>query len=220
MEKQGSRRAPFKANKTVVPCNIKLHPIVKKMRSRRHARFPATWWRGRAVTVAAKPRAPVRRRRPAPSLLDISPLTDLLSFHLRMLVLAVNRAYDEAFAETPLAGGTGKLTALMLIGANPGISQIEIGEVLSKDRPAMVRIIDHLEGEGMVLRQRRPQERRRYELTLTARGRASVKRFMRIAQDYDGRFFSPLDPGERRELARLLRKLRLVYQSETLGMQE
>jgi len=170
--------------------------------------------------VAAKSLVRVRRRRPAPALLDISPLTNLLSFHMRMLVLAVNRAYDEAFAETPLAGGTGKLTALMLIGANPGISQIEIGEVLSKDRPAMVRIIDHLEQEGMVLRRRRPQERRRYELTLTARGRASVARFMQIARDYDDRFFSPLEASERAELARLLRKLRLVYQSETLGMQD
>ncbi len=106
--------------------------------------------------------------RPVP--VDLSVLTDLLSFHVRMLSLEVNRAYDRAFVETPLAGGTGKLTTLMLIATNPGISQGQIGTVLSKDRPAMVRIIDHLEREGLVVRTRAAQERRRYGLFLTAPG--------------------------------------------------
>ncbi|MCB8883535.1 MarR family transcriptional regulator [Acidisoma cellulosilytica] len=167
---------------------------------------------------AHQPKARGSRAEAKPALLDISPLTDLLSFHMRMLVLAVNRAYDEAFAPTPLAGGTGKLTTLMLIAANPGMSQSDIGRVLSKDRPAMVRIIDHLEAEKLVLRKRHPEERRRYELVLTAQGRASVKRFMAIAQTYDETFFAPLSDREKTNLSRILRKLRLAYQSDTLGM--
>ena len=151
-------------------------------------------------------------------MLDISPLTSLLSFHMRMLVQAVNRAYDNAFAETPLAGGTGKLTALMLIASNPGISQSEIGRVLSKDRPAMVRIIDHLEAEALVQRTPHPTERRRHELVLTKRGRSSVKSFMKVAEVYDEDFFSPLSAREKSELGRLLHKLRLAYQPDTLGM--
>jgi hypothetical protein len=41
---------------------------------------------------------------------------------------------------------------------------------------------------------------------------------MKIAQRYDKTFFSPLNTEEKTELTRLLRKLRLVYQGETLGM--
>ncbi len=150
---------------------------------------------------------------------DLSVLSDLLSFHVRMLSLEVNRAYDRAFAETPLAGGTGKLTALMLIATNPGISQGQVGIVLSKDRPAMVRIIDHLEQEGLVTRKRAAQERRRYGLFLTAQGRASIARYMRLALDYDEAFFAVLNARERSDLGRLLRKMRAAYQSETLAVE-
>jgi DNA-binding MarR family transcriptional regulator len=150
---------------------------------------------------------------------DLSVLSDLLSFHVRMLSLEVNRAYDRAFAETPLAGGTGKLTALMLIATNPGISQGQVGIVLSKDRPAMVRIIDILEQEGLVTRKRAAQERRRYGLFLTAQGRASIARYMRLALDYDEAFFAVLNARERSDLGRLLRKMRAAYQSETLAVE-
>jgi DNA-binding MarR family transcriptional regulator len=136
-----------------------------------------------------------------------------------MLSLEVNRAYDRAFADTPLAGGTGKLTALMLIATNPGISQGQVGIVLSKDRPAMVRIIDHLEQEGLVARTRAAQERRRYGLFLTAQGRASIARYMRIALDYDEAFFAVLNARERSDLGRLLRKMRARYQAETLAVE-
>jgi DNA-binding MarR family transcriptional regulator len=135
-----------------------------------------------------------------------------------MLSLEVNRAYDRAFAETPLAGGTGKLTALMLIATNPGISQGQVGIVLSKDRPAMVRIIDLLEQEGLVARTRAAGERRRYGLFLTAQGRTRIARYMRIALDYDEAFFSVLNARERSDLGRLLRKMRAAYQAETMAV--
>jgi DNA-binding MarR family transcriptional regulator len=154
-----------------------------------------------------------------PVSVDLTVLSELLSFHVRMLSLEVNRAYDRAFAETPLAGGTGKLTALMLIATNPGISQGQVGIVLSKDRPAMVRIIDLLEQEGLVTRKRAAQERRRYGLFLTAEGRASITRYMRMALAYDEAFFAVLNVRERRDLARLLRKMRAAYQAETLAVE-
>jgi DNA-binding MarR family transcriptional regulator len=150
---------------------------------------------------------------------DLTVLSDLLSFHVRMLSLEVNRAYDRAFAQTPLAGGTGKLTALMLIATNPGISQGQVGVVLSKDRPAMVRIIDLLEQAKLVTRERVGQERRRYGLFLTAQGRASITRYMRLALDYDETFFAVLNKRERADLGRLLRKMRTACQAETLAVE-
>ncbi len=155
--------------------------------------------------------------RPVP--VDLTVLAGLLSFHIRMLSLEVNRAYDRAFAETPIGGGTGKLTALMLVATNPGISQGQIGTLLSKDRPAMVRIIDHLEQEGLVVRTRAAQERRRYGLFLTAQGRASIAHYMRIAVDYEESFFAVLSARERSDLGRLLRKMRTAYQAETLAVE-
>lgn len=148
---------------------------------------------------------------------DVSALSQLLSFHLRMLVLEVNRAYDRAFDGTAVAGGTGKLTTMMLVAANPGISQGRVGAVMSKDRPAMVRIVDHLEHAGLLRRARPPGERRRYGLWLTPRGQTKVAEYMRMAVDYDEAFFGVLSTRERSDLARILRKLRKTYQGETLG---
>lgn len=149
---------------------------------------------------------------------DVSVLSQLLSFHLRMLLLEVNRAYDRAFAGTAVEGGTGKLTTMMLVAANPGISQGRVGAVMSKDRPAMARIVAHLEHEALLRRIRPPGERRRYGLFLTTRGRAQIDDYMRRAVAYDERFFGVLSPHERSDLARILRKLRATYQGETLGV--
>lgn len=149
---------------------------------------------------------------------DISVLTGLLSFQLRMLSHSINRAYNEAFAETEASSGTGKLTTLLLVSANPGISQTEAGRAQNKDRAAMVRIIDQLEQSGLITRSPDPDERRRHRLVLTRRGAAEVKRYMAIAQAYDSGFFSVLNEAERRSLVRIVQKLRRIHQPETLGL--
>jgi DNA-binding MarR family transcriptional regulator len=150
---------------------------------------------------------------------DISVLTDLLSFQLRMLSHSLNRAYDEAFSETEASSGTGKLTTLLLVSANPGISQTEAGRAQNKDRAAMVRIVDHLERSGLLNRDPDPAERRRHRLTLTRRGKAEIKRYLAIAEAYDSGFFSVLTQVEKRSLVRIVRKLRRYYQPETLGLE-
>jgi DNA-binding MarR family transcriptional regulator len=150
---------------------------------------------------------------------DISVLTRLLSFQLRMLSHSLNRAYDEAFSETEASSGTGKLTTLLLVSANPGISQTEAGRVQNKDRAAMVRIVDHLERAGLLRRSRDPAERRRHMLSLTPRGKTEIKRYMAIAEAYDEGFFEVITKSERVQLARIVRKLRGFYQPETLGLE-
>jgi DNA-binding MarR family transcriptional regulator len=149
---------------------------------------------------------------------DISILTSLLSFQLRMLSHSINRAYNEAFAETEASSGTGKLTTLLLVSANPGISQTEAGRVQNKDRAAMVRIIDQLEQSQLITRSQDPDERRRHRLVLTRRGATEVKRYMAIAQAYDSGFFSVLSEAERKSLVRIVQKLRRNHQPETLGL--
>jgi DNA-binding MarR family transcriptional regulator len=150
---------------------------------------------------------------------DISVLTRLLSFQLRMLSHSLNRAYDDAFSDTEASSGTGKLTTLLLVSANPGISQTEAGRVQNKDRAAMVRIVDHLERAGLLRRSRDPAERRRHMLSLTPRGKTEIKRYMAIAEAYDEGFFSIITKSERVQLARIVRKLRGFYQPETLGLE-
>jgi DNA-binding MarR family transcriptional regulator len=86
-------------------------------------------------------------------------------------------------------------------------SQQAIGERLRIDRTTMVALIDDLERAGYVKRDRNPDDRRAYVLTLTATGRRAQARAEK-AIDSDARhFFGRLSERERQQLHRLLRRL-------------
>jgi DNA-binding MarR family transcriptional regulator len=86
-------------------------------------------------------------------------------------------------------------------------SQQGIGERLRIDRTTMVALIDDLEREGYVKRDRNPNDRRAYVITLTAAGRKAQARAEK-AIDVDARkFFGRLSEPERQQLHQLLRRL-------------
>ena len=172
-----------------------------------------------------------RRRRPAEAAepgasnrLDIgvnpSFLPRLISFHLRGLAVHLNRAYDRTFEGTPVARGTGKLTTLFLVAANPGISPAEIARALGKDRAAMVRLIDHIEAEGLLVRRPSPVGRRSQALMVTEKGRRQLARYERMAKAYDAEFFAGLTERERELLRRIVIKLRRLHHFGTFGLEE
>src|SRR5690348_16380713 len=69
-------------------------------------------------------------------------LKDLLSFYSRSVGVALNRDYDAQIAKVSLAKGTGKVTALLLVGANPGIRPSVVSHFILKDRSATARLLD------------------------------------------------------------------------------
>lgn len=69
-------------------------------------------------------------------------------------------------------------------------------------------IVDGLEGEGLLTRQPHPTDRRVILLELTEKGRAHIAQIHALHRSTAERFFAPLDPAERRDLLRLLAKIR------------
>ncbi|MFC4350388.1 MarR family winged helix-turn-helix transcriptional regulator [Fodinicurvata halophila] len=149
---------------------------------------------------------------------DFGFLAELVSFHFRMLSIELNRAYDHSFADTPLAGGTGKLSTLIVVANNPGVSQTSVAKALDKDRSAMVKLVDHLEAKELIVRHPSPKERRTYALQLTDKGRSLLDQVTNIACRYDEDFFSVLTDEERDELVRILKKLRRHHEPGTAGL--
>jgi DNA-binding MarR family transcriptional regulator len=96
---------------------------------------------------------------------------------------------------------------LSLIAAEPGSTQQELVDRAMIDPSSMVGVIDELEERGLAERRRHPTDRRKHAVYLTAAGRKTLgearKAAMRTAQQVLG----PLEPSEREELRRLLRKL-------------
>ena len=95
---------------------------------------------------------------------------------------------------------------LNLLAVEP-ISQQELGVQLGIDRTTMVELIDELEGKGIVVRRRNPDDRRSYAVSLTPEGKAMQKRAAKAFDAAADEFLNTLKPGERQALTDMLRKL-------------
>ena len=100
-----------------------------------------------------------------------------------------------------------RFTALVILQANPGISQSTLGEVLGTARSGAMLLIDWLEAQGLAERRHRPDDGRAWGLYLTAKGQRLTEQLRRRVRDQDRRFAARINPNERRELLRLLDKL-------------
>ena len=92
-------------------------------------------------------------------------------------------------------------------GERGSLSQQAIGELLRIDRTTMVALIDDLEQKGYVKRERNPDDRRAYVITLTAAGRRAQARAEDAVDANALQFFGRLSEAERAELHRLLARL-------------
>ena len=155
---------------------------------------------------------PSRAGSPTPKTADYSKLRfdvlkDLLSFYSRSVGVALNRDYDAKIAKLSLAKGTGKVTTLLLVGANPGIRPSVVAHFILKDRSATARLLDQMKRQGLLVEKVSAVERRAHELYLTAKGQALIQRVRAIAVKQSDDFFAVLSEAEQDQLLRLLQKL-------------
>lgn len=66
---------------------------------------------------------------------------------------------------------------LHFIYENPGISQNELARLNSKDKNVIVKTLDKLEAEGLAKRAQAKEDRRSYELYVTKKGEAVIKKY-------------------------------------------
>ena len=126
-------------------------------------------------------------------------------FLLRKVSTASFNAFQELVGELglhPMHFGM-----LSIIAAEEPISQHELGERAGVDPSTMVARMDVLEEKGLVQRTRSSEDRRSYEIRVSAEGRRVLAKLRRRAKAHGDRFFAPLTEDERAELHRLLLKL-------------
>jgi DNA-binding MarR family transcriptional regulator len=70
---------------------------------------------------------------------------------------------------------TGSLTVLSLVAANPGSSQTALAHRAGLNKSALVGIMDQLEQNGLITRDRSATDRRRYGVTVTAQGEQAMQ---------------------------------------------
>jgi DNA-binding MarR family transcriptional regulator len=96
---------------------------------------------------------------------------------------------------------------LRAIAAGPGQSQQALSTQLGLLPSRLVSLVDELERDGVVVRDRNPKDRRHHALHLTDTGKDRLRDIGRVARAHGNDFLGPLDDDERATLEQLLSRL-------------
>jgi DNA-binding MarR family transcriptional regulator len=114
-----------------------------------------------------------------------------------------------AFAERirPLELTPPQAGVLRRLAQRPGQSQRGLADALGMHAPRLVALIDELEDRGLVARDRDPDDRRNYAISLTDDGRRALADLAGVAREHELAIAAGLDDDERAQLLALLRRL-------------
>ncbi|CAM5763011.1 MarR family transcriptional regulator [Labrys miyagiensis] len=143
--------------------------------------------------------------------IDFDVFGSLLSFYIRSVNIVVSKDLDSQTALFGLAGGTGKISTILLTAANPGLRPSVLAHFIRKDRSAMGKLLEQMESDGFIEQRISRVERRARELYLTDKGKGIVQRVRQTIKRQDEEFFAILSAGERETLLQLLRKVYETY---------
>jgi DNA-binding MarR family transcriptional regulator len=114
---------------------------------------------------------------------DYPPTQNSLGFIIYRTALALKSALQRFFKENGFAITVEQWAIIRHLWEEDGLSQREIAEKTSKDKPNITRMIDALEQKRLVFRQPDPRDRRKYCIYLTKEGRQLQERLMPLAQN-------------------------------------
>ncbi len=125
------------------------------------------------------------------------------------LLAEISRRYVQLFEQ--LAQGTGlTLTtcrALAYLERHEGISQSRLAELAAIEPMALVRLLDRLQAEGLVRRERDPDDRRAHRLLLEASAQPVLRQIRELSRRARERTFAGVDAQERELFMRVLQRL-------------
>lgn len=136
---------------------------------------------------------------------DIDLLRDSLAYEIKKAQVRSYEALFELFGADALSPG--RMTALCIIGNQPGINQSALAEALRVNRASVVKVIDTLQSLGYVERQSIPEDRRSYALVITPAGRDKLRRLTALSRKYEDAIAAQLSAQERSTLIKLLSKV-------------
>jgi DNA-binding MarR family transcriptional regulator len=96
---------------------------------------------------------------------------------------------------------------LAVAGEQAHRAQATIAAALGLDPSQLVGILDALEDQRLIVRERDPEDRRRHLVSLTAKGRHQLVRLRAAIDALEDELFAPLDPDSRATLHTLLLRL-------------
>src|SRR5262245_31097509 len=101
--------------------------------------------------------------------------------------------------------GPAQYSMLVVIAANPGLSQSDLADRLGIERARLVRLLDKLERRGLTQRLNSRNDRRSHALRLTREGHNALRRAKTLAALHEARLAEKFGADRRRLLIDALR---------------
>ena len=136
---------------------------------------------------------------------DYGQLPSLIGFHLRRASLLDFSTFPEEIGDrsiTPL-----RYSVLEVVGANPGLRQMQLAAVLGLSKPAATLAIDFWEARNCLSRRRLPEDGRARGVHLTEEGGSTLVELRKQVARHDQALTASLSDDERRTLQMVLRKI-------------
>jgi DNA-binding MarR family transcriptional regulator len=122
--------------------------------------------------------------------IKIGALEGHLGYYIRRLQVWVFQDFIRSLA--PLEIRPAQYSVLTVIGANPGLSQSDLADILAIERARLVHLLDKLEKRGFTERQASPHDRRSHALHLTAEGQKILKQAKTLAARHEANLIKAL----------------------------
>jgi DNA-binding MarR family transcriptional regulator len=142
-----------------------------------------------------------------PRPIDDATLRQALGYHMKRAFNVIQSDLSETLK--PLGLRMLTYTALVLIVDNPGLSQSQLADAMDIERPNLVVIVDELEQNELIMRERVPSDRRTYALNATLAGRQLYKRAVAAVKNHEARLLSKFDDQQLAMAKTVLQSIRL-----------
>ena len=100
-----------------------------------------------------------------------------------------------------------QFSVLVVIEANPGLSQADLADTLGIERARLVRLLDGLEKRGLMRREASPVDRRSHALFLTEAGEKALGPVKALAAEHEANLTQRLGREKHDALLEALREL-------------
>jgi DNA-binding MarR family transcriptional regulator len=135
---------------------------------------------------------------------DIGILSEHLGYFIRRLQVWVFQDFIRTLA--PIDIRPAQYSVLVVIAANPGLSQSDLADRLGIERARLVRVLDKLEKRRLTKRLASRTDRRSHALRLTREGQKILKRAMMLAALHEAKLIEKLGLEERKSMMNILKQ--------------
>jgi DNA-binding MarR family transcriptional regulator len=155
---------------------------------------------GAAVALRKTPQL----RRASRPVIDLGVLDERLGYFVRRMQVWVFQDLIRRLA--PIDISPAQFSVLVVISANPGLSQMELATRLGIERARLVRLLHRLERRALTQRLPSSADGRRHALRLTRDGQKLLARAKTLAEQHEAALKQKLGPERHRLLLDALRE--------------